>query len=355
MTLQGHSTMGLNKPNYTVRFYDDAAGNEKHKIVFEGWRREHKYILKADYYDVTQSRNLIGAEIWREILKTRDVLNPRIAALPTLGAVDGFPVSVWLNGEFLGLYTMCLHKDDDLFDMKDGEQAALLICNEFTEDEAGFRAPAELDEEGVHNWELEFCGTQDWTWVRESFNDLIAFVGSSTDEEFRQDLEKYLDVDSAIDYLILIYTLGLDSSGTKDLVMLNFGDEWIPSAYDMDEAFGMQHLSFDAEETCVEFLPELENGVWTSDTGSLLWDRLLQCFEPEIRERYAELRNTVLSAKNLLSLTELITGKIPAPLYLRDADHYPGRPDSSRMIRQIKTYIPERLAALDSILGGQEK
>lgn len=352
MTLQGHSTMGLDKPNYTVRFYDDSEGNHKHKVCFKNWTEEHKFILKADYYDVTQCRNLIGANLWRDILSTRDNLHPRIASLPSYGAVDGFPISVWLNDEFLGLYTMCLHKDDDLFGMTDGEQAALLICNEHTEDESEFRALAVLDEEGVHNWELEYCATKDDTWVRDSFNSLFEFVSDSSDEEFKLHLSQYLDVDTAIDYLIFIYSLGLENSGTKDLVMVNFGDIWIPSAFDMDEAFGMIPRSFDAHSPSDSFLPVKSEGVWTSNTGSILWDRILQNFESEIMARYSTLKSDVLGEDSILSALDSFTEAIPDLLYLRDAERYSGRPEYDSMIKQIKEYIPERLAVLDIVFGG---
>ena len=352
MTMQGHSTLGLDKPNYTVRFYDDADGIQKHKLRFGCWRKEHKYILKADYFDVTQCRNLVGAQLWRELVETRANVHPRLASLPTLGAVDGFPIALWLNDEFLGLYTFCLHKDDDLFDMKKGEQAAVLVCNKNSEDEASFRAPAVLDEEAVHDWELEFCGTEDDTWARGSFNGLIDFVMRSSDEEFRERLGEYLDVDAAVDYLVFIYTLGLVNSGVKDLVLVSFGDQWIPSAYDMDEAFGLMPEGEGAYAPD-DFLPRCEGGVWTSGTGSLLWDRLLQNYENEVRARYRELHAGPLSEEHILTLVDSFVDAIPASLYLRDAEKYPGRSSAAEMTEQIHRCMTERLPNLDEVLGGK--
>ena len=353
MNMQGHSTLGLDKSNYTLRFFDDQEAQEKHKLRFGDWQREHKFILKADYFDVTQGRNLIGARLWRGVEETREKLPARIASLPTLGTVDGFPVSVWLNDSFLGLYTLCLHKDDDLYGMRDGERNAILICNRNSEDEALFRAPVELDAEGVHDWEIEFSGTEDWDWARESFNSLIDFVMRSSDEEFRTGLSEYLDVDAAIDYLVFIYTLGLVNSGAKDLVMLSYGDAWIPMAFDMDEAFGMMPGG-EGFYPPDDFLPQRENGIWTSGTGSLLWDRLLQNFEQEIRERYQSLRQGVLSEDTILSAVAAYVDGIPASLYLREAERYPGRPAAAEMKEQIQNYLIERLPILDVRLGGTE-
>ena len=173
----------------------------------------------------------------------------------------------------------------------------------------------------------------------------------SSDEEFREHLGEYLDVDAAVDYLLFIYALGLSDSGAKDLVLLSYGDKWIPTVYDMDGAFG---LLPDGESASPpdSFLPRCEDGVWTSGTGSLLWDRLLQNFEGELRARYQTLRRGPLSAENILSAVDGFTGSIAASLYLRDAERYPGRPAADEMIEQIHCYIAERLPALDSVFGG---
>lgn len=350
MTLQGHSTFGRPKHNYTVRFFHDAKGNSKYYLRFPGWSKEHKYILKANYDDPTQCRNLTGAQIWREMAACRKNLPQQIAALPLLGAADGFPVQVYLNGEYFGLYTMNLHKDNDLYQMQDGERAALIICNRQTAAESLFRGPAAFTEDYTSDWEIEYCGTRNDAWARESFNQLIDFVMTSTDEEFRAGLHRHLDVNSAIDYLLFIYALGLSHSGAKDLVMLSFGDTWIPSAYDMDEAFGldMTDMRFLAPE---EFLPSQADGRWDSATGSLLWDRLLNGFLPEIRTRYASLRAGVLSAEHLLSLADARIGSIPEAFYDMDMSLYEDRPFfEQEMHMQISDYIPKRLAVLDTIL-----
>ena len=351
MTMQGHSTLGLDKANYTLRFFDDSDGTNKHKLCFRDWSGEHKFILKADYYDTTQCRNLVGAKLWRELVESRENVPERIASLPTLGAVDGFPVSVWYDGDFLGLYTLCLHKDDDLFGMKNGERAAILVCNKNTEDEALFRAPAILDNESMHDWELEYCGTEDRDWARESFNSLINFVMHSSNADFKNELGSYLDVDAAIDYLLFLYTLGLENGGAKDLVLVSYGDVWIPCAYDMDEAFGLMPLG-EGEYAPDSFLPRLETGVWSSGTGSLLWDRLLQNYSDELRARYAELRAGTLSEAHILAAVDEYIEQIPASLYLREAERYTGRPEAAAMKNQIHDYLTGHLPLLDEILLG---
>ena len=356
LTLQGHSTFGYPKKNYTIRFYDDPAGETKHKVQFRSWHREHKYILKANYVDASLCRNLVAAGLWKDMVDTRSNVPARVRALPTRGAVDGIPTAVYLNGDFFGLYTMNLHKDDDLYQMEEGKKEALLICNRQTADEALFRAPAAFAEDYSSDWEVEFCGTEDETWAKQSFNELISFLMNSSDEAFRARIGDLLDVDAAVDYLLFLYALGLRNGGAKDLVMLSYGGCWIPSAYDMDEAFGLdaQEFAFCPPE---EFLPSCRDGLWDSGTGSLLWDRVLNCFPERVMARYQALRETLLSADALIGRVQDFMAQIPVSFYDYDDLLFPERPlKNEPMAEQIRQYIVNRLPLLDNALkGGMEQ
>ncbi len=352
MTLQGHSTFGLPKKNYTIRFYDDTEGNSKHKIAFRDWRKEHKYILKANYADISQCRNLVAAGIWREMIKSRENVPQRILDLPTYGTVDGFPVAVYLNGDFFGLYTLNLHKDDDLYHMKEGNREALIICNAQTMDESLFRETAAFSEDYSSDWEIEFCGTEDESWAMESFNQLITFVMESSDEDFRLHLQDYMDVDAAVDYLLFIYAMGLPNSGAKDLVMLSYGEKWIPSAFDMDEAFGLDPAHGRYRDP-LEFLPALTGGPEPSGTNSLLWDRMLVNFQDRLRTRYFALRQSVFSDDFMINRVKDFIAQIPESFYDFDLYLYPERAIKDiRMEEQIIQYIRTRMKILDYIWGG---
>lgn len=351
---QGHSTLVNEKKNYTIRLFDDEALTVKHRMELRpGWHLEHKYVLKANYADVSQARNLIAARLWSRMTASRDNLNARLARTSNYGAVDGFPVTVWLNGEFHGLYTLCLHKDDDLYDMHEGNRDVIMICNDSGSDEAFFRAPAAF-EENASSWEIEFSAEEEEPWVKESFNALIRFVMESDDETFRTELSRHLDVDSAIDYLLFMYAAGLTDSAAKDLVLLSYeGGPWIASAYDMEDAFG---LSADGASALAAdaFLPGKQDGAWTSGTGSLLWDRLLGGYEDRIRARWQALRQDVLNANNLIAEAEALLSAVPDGDIRTDLNLYPGRTPIENPEEQILTYIRERMPLLDEIFGGAQ-
>lgn len=337
LSLQGHSTIDLDKKNYTLRLYDDADMTEKHKIRLNGWQKEHKYILKACMQDATACRNLIAADVWAEMTGSRAGVHPRLPETSHNGAVAGVPATVWLNGEFLGLYNLNLHKDNDLYGMQFDSPTAVIIANRQSCDESLFMAETPLDD-SLYDWELEYCGTEDTAWAADSFNRLIRFVMTASDEEFRTDLSRYLDVNGAIDYLIFIAAMGLKTNCAKDMVLITYdGELWIPTAYDLDDAF------------TEPFIPEKTASGWVTGTGSLLWDRLMNLFTGEIISRYHELRQSTLSS---VSLTERVSDyilSIPPRYYEMDAALYPGRGKADAGIDEITEFISGNLGMLDTV------
>ena len=353
-TWQGHSTLTEEKKNYTVRLYTDDELTEKNRMELRpGWQNEHKYVLKANYRDISLCRNLSCAEIWSQMAESRAGIPERLARTSHYGATDGFPVRVYHDGEFMGLYTMNLHKDDDLYGMYDNAREAVVICNRAGTPAGLFREEAAFSaddwEEG--DWEIEYCGTEgDTDWVKEDFNELVRFVMTADDEAFRSRLGEYLDVNSAIDYLIFIYAMGLTENADKDLTLIRYEDTpWIMTVYDMEDAFGLTKDGSEVQEANV-FLPGKVGTGWTTDTGSLFWDRLMNAFSGEIIARYRVLRGNVLTEENITAEVCTVLDAVPESLTEADYALYPNRERVSGDRGLILNYIHERLRLLDGIL-----
>ncbi len=348
-TWQGHNSLEYPKKNYTIRLYDNEAISEKHKLKFKGWQREHKYVLKANYRDVSQTRNLVAAHLWADMVKSRPNLFETLRHTSNYGAVDGFPVIVYVNGEFDGLYTMNLHIDDDLYQM-DNVLDAIMIANSTEPEETRFQAEAMFTDQ-KNAWEVEYCGSgEDEQWAKDRLNELIHFVINSNDDDFREHLRDYLDVDGALDYLIFLYVTGLQNNAAKDLVLLKYHDcdVWIPTVYDMERAFG---LALDGTEyiSPETFLPSRTPDTWNSETGSLLWDRIWTLFGKEIRDRYVNLRQTILTEEELIRRIDQYMEEIPNEYFEQDLQRYPRRIPEGKPGEQMKEYIHQRLWLLDRL------
>ena len=224
--------------------------------------------------------------------------------------------------------------------MKKGRDHAILISNDDSAPEAYFRETAAFT--GTSPWEVEFCGTEDTRWAENKLNAFIGFVMTSDDDTFRKELKQYLDVDSAIDYYLSIYALGLPQQKGANLVLICY-DKDLPftaSLFSMNKAFG---LSADGTETASpeEFLPG-------EPTGNLLWDRLAVLFRPEIEARYASLRKTAFDTDAMCRRVTECAAAIPGEL--TDADHavYPHPNPGLAHQEQITRYIVRRMELLDA-------
>ena len=348
---QGHTSMKYDKKNYTVKFYKDKEKQEKNKISLNGWKENSKYCLKANYIDFSQSRNIVSANIWTDVVGSRKNIDENIASLQYYGAVDGYPVMVFINDTYRGIYTMNIPKDDDTYGIGDEKNEALFVINSSGSDSSYFKSVlSEEDKKSI--FDLEYCYGEksgDTEWAYNSLDELINFVINNDGNTFKEEIEKYLDIESAIDYLLTSYYLGLTDNFAKNALMLTYnGEKWIFSLYDMDTAFG---LSFDGT---VFFEPDFQipvkndDGSISSSTGSLLWDKLLQNFYPEICERYKELRKTVFVNDSVVKRYDSFIKSIPQTCFEKEIEIWGNIPlYKENNIEQINEFLNSRSKLLD--------
>ena len=296
---QGHTSMLYDKKNFTIKFYENESESNKYKFSINGWDATNKYCLKANYIDYSSARNIVSSNIWSDVVASRKNLNENIAELEFYGGINGFPFALFINGEYQGLYTFNIPKDEDTYKIADEENEAMFVINSGFSDSANFKALIS-DEEKGEVFDLEYSYPEDAQWPYESMNNLLSFVISNDGSAFKNGIEKYLDIDAAIDYLITAYVLGVTDNFAKNMILITYdGQKWIPNMYDLDTACG---LSFDGTSYYdYDFsLPYVKNGVIHSGTENLLWDRILNNYTEELKERYFELRKDILNTDKLI-------------------------------------------------------
>ena len=353
---QGSSSMSYDKKNFTIKLYSDEARDTKLKKNFKDWgHASNKFVLKANYIDHSHERNILCANLWNEVVSSRtdyDNLPEEMRNSPRNGAIDGFPVKVYTNGTYQGIYTWNIGKDDWMWGMDEDNANHVLMCGElntdgvYAENACNFRT-LWSGTDGEH-WSVEI-GTNSEA-VKNSLNALISCVMNTDDETFKATIGNYLDMQSAIDYYLHQYVIcGLDGLAKNMLLATYNGTKWICGAYDMDSTFGLwwDGTSFvSAEYRCPEDYQE---------RYSLLWERMVSLFSEEIKARYTELRNTVYSYANMVTKFERFMDTIGKDLYAEDLEVYTGIPSgSTNNIKQIRNYIRDRLEYVDSKIIGSE-
>lgn len=213
---QGSSSMAYAKKNFTIKMYSDEARETKLKKAFKDWKFEqNKYVLKANYIDHSHARNIVSARLWNEVVASRsdyETLPTEFKASPKKGAIDGFPIKLYTNGTYQGIYTWNIGKDDWMWGMDEDNPNHILLCaelntgDEFGETPCNFRTLWDGNESA---WGVEVGANS--ASLKDGLNNLIECVKDTDDETFMATIGNYLDLQSAIDYWIHQYIIcGLD-------------------------------------------------------------------------------------------------------------------------------------------------
>ena len=326
---QGSSSLAYPKKNFTIKF--DEAFEAK-----SGWGEQKKYCLKANYIDASHARNIVSATLWGAIVKSRAGVDSRLSSLPNGGAIDGFPILVYINDIYQGLYTWNIPKDKWMFGMGDGDSEAI-ICAETHSDGTKFRTEVLVD---GSDFELEYAPDDSNTaWIAESVNRLINACNASDEALIGQ----YVDIQSAIDYYIFeCFVNGLDIYDKNYLLATYDGVKWFFSAYDLDTTYGNHWAG-------KEYYTHKQMSFADVARSHKLMNWILTNKKAELISRYKELRNDILSEGNLLLLFSNFICQIPQAAYAMESVIWPQMPGTmTNNISQIMNHMRLRLEWLDA-------
>lgn len=339
---QGDSSVAREKKNYTLVFYSDPEFERKEKIEFMDGIKQNKWCAKAYYDDPSRFKNNLAAKLWGQIVKMRSNIPEELIDSPNYGAIDGYPILIHINDEFTGLYMMNVPKDDFTFGMDSDNPSHCCAYGNGNND--GNANPAD----NVLSAEFRLASVAGWdnevpeAWTNSTENGLIAlidFVMTSTDEEFKANLDTYLDVKSALDYYCMMYLLCATDSLANNMILLTYdgGTKWYCSAYDMDSILGTE--AWGGKNTYDTPCPEGYN-----DTNSLLWQRIEAVFAQELYDEYQFLRSTVLSIENIEREMTIFTESIGDVNYVREYMKWGG---GVNQLNVLKEFIEKRAEYVD--------
>lgn len=309
-----------------------------------------KYALKSEYADKSASRNLTASAIWSAVTATRNKIDKNLAQLPGYGADAGFPVLFYTNNNYKGIYNLCKPNDESLFGIDNPETQALIYTFPFF---GTFDFRYQKSSDGFVPCQVIYPKDEEkMQSAKQRFLDFSDFVLNCDDAEFKEQIEKMLDVDAAIDYLICVYAFGADLNVDLFCNWVTYdGKKWIPSMYNLTHTFGIKQTGeYVSANDSVK--PSFSDGKLSSGTDNALWEKLCRNFSKEIIERYTFLRQSVLNPDNIKAVFESNALKISEEVYLSEFDEYPekhyfsGKYDA----QGIYEWSQERFAILDEVL-----
>lgn len=312
---QGTSSMKYPKKNFTIALFEDEERTVKLKKDLRGWGAQNKFCLKANWIDISHARNIVSARLWADIVKSRpdySELPELLRISPNQGAIDGFPIKVYANGIYQGRYTWNIPKDKWMVNMDDELNTHCVLCGE-NYDGGCFRAAPIIDGSDWSDEIHDVCPDN----IKTRWTEVVNFIINSSDDEFKTNLGNYFDVQSLIDYHIFGMAMcGLDSYGKNQIYMTYDGIKWIASMYDMDSTWGLYWNG----ETLVspDYARDKFEDMVNGRQGNLLYSRLEQNFYEALQARWAELKHSALSMKNIITHFERFTEVTPQELMKED-------------------------------------
>lgn len=362
--VQGASSVGLPKKNYTLNLDQDFE-------AFSGFGKQHKYVIKANYLDASQSLNVVNAKLWGKIRATHyqvsDALqdnagnyltdnngnhiiaetDPQLSIGGNYGAVDGFPIALYINDQYWGLYGFNIPKDDWMAKMP--SEAGYAIVDAVWSPQGAFQEETNFKD----SLELQFCGTKDTKWVQDSINKLIDVAVAHYDkaEDFDNAAMPLIDFDSVYDYYIYSVLTGNVDGVYRNYLLQTFdGKKWYFASYDMDESFGKSPQSGN-------YLPAKSlggNDFWHQETtfeniasNNRLFYQFWKFHKVELLSRTKDLIDDVMSTSKVDIEFINYSRAIPKLVLLHEFKLWPHMPDTTvNTVDRIGRWYLERVAWL---------
>lgn len=364
--VQGASSVGNPKKNYTLNL-------DKDFVAFPSYGKNHKYVIKANYIEPSQALNVVGARLWG---KMRDVhreantgiqningdqlvdnsgnrivaeTDPQLSIGGTYGAVDGFPIAVYINNQYWGLYTFNIPKDDWMAKMPRESKNKYAIIDTIWTPQGAFLKETNLKDDQM---ELQFCSTNDDSWVKDSVNKLIRAVIASYDtaDAFNAAVSPLLDIDSAIDYYIFSVLVNNDDGIFRNYLLQTFdGIKWYFAAYDLDSIFGRTPDFRNHTLAKSDTDDWRDHGVTFENVTNVnrLMYQLWKFYKDEILKRTKALVDGVMSDSAVDTAFVNFARHIPIKAYDAELDVWPHTPNTSvDNVNRIGRWYMQRVAWL---------
>ena len=364
---QGGSSVrrGYPKRNYTVKFAEAVQ-------FLDTWGAQKKYCLKANWIDPSAMRNIVCARIWSGFVGNRlaktdpDYKNSTLYNAPARGAVNGFPVILYINGEFEGLYTLNIPKDKWLFNMGAGTNEYIVGAESNGCSACGFLATPTFTGDEVQQT-LDFAveemsdGVEESTVIASFQTMANAIKNAPNSADWEAAVEPYFDVSSAIDYLIFVCCLGAYDNTRKNILYATYdGTKWFMSAYDMDATFGMSVYGNDTYD--------VNNDRNTfANIAKASWNRLFYLVynysRQKLVDRYKQARENLMSDVSLWKILADFAVVIPQSAYDADGKRWPTMLSTAianmhnymDYYRMHCAYLDQEIAQLEASLATEEE
>lgn len=327
---QGDSSSTWDKKSYRIKTYRDADLTEK--LSFKPtahWLAASKWNLKAYFTDPTQTRDVVAANLGAEIWSTQKKTPLSMIKSSNFGFVDGFPINLYINDEYAGLYSFNIPKGDYGDTKAQIEGVTYSKVTQFSEYPEG---GAKINGSDFSLNQPDYMTSE----IKASFNKMLQFIVESTDEEFENNVDQYADVEALVDYLLFTNIIGNTDAWGKNQQWITYDlKKWYIHPYDLDASLGG------------EWNGHLNPKLGVNNGQHQLFNRLKTAFPEVIKARYAELR-TWLTPAHVINLYHEKMDAISETNYARELAKWQEPNADKYTAQQLTDYIIDRFHKCDN-------
>lgn len=359
---QGTSSLQYVLKNFTARLKDENMADYYYTPYSNGVL-ENVYCFKCDYMESTHSRNVGLAKFVNDCLY--DTKNPAQQKDDKIrNSIAGFPCLLYINDELQGVYNFNLDRYSTRpFGYTDPDKCIVYEVSANSDTTAG----------AFYKWS-EASGKSQLDYYKSDFeclypptraagNDnmselirLIEWVNDSSDEDFKDNIGRYFNLEYLLRYYLFVLVFGAVDSLGKNMKLATWdGLVWYPQVYDADTTIGLDNTGF------LKFDMDIEMGDENvfNTTGSQLWRKVVLLFDAELKAQYSLMRQDRFTVDNIMKYLygEQIS-QIPAYYYNKDMQSKYLNFGSSYLYalhgsgeQHIRKWIRERLMYCDTLLG----
>ena len=297
---QGSSTLYNRKRNFRFTFYKDSSFSKKNKIKIGEMVRTSGFNLKANYTDNTRIKEFLMNRIFMSIWEDRVNLHSypweaeEIPCSGATGMIKGFPIRVNIGGNFYGIDVFGLKKDEKNY-LLDGDTSGMIVSGTRgnTNDPNNWTAAKPEDWEDEMNDELTESNKQ-------ALTDFFSFINS---ENFtKENVPQRMSVIDWIDYFIGLQVFLMRDNTCRNMILYAKEDKkkLYPFFYDLDLSWFFYDNNYNLDIMTSSYAVDMS-----------LWENFKSLYEDEIRNRYAYLRENILSIETIQAMYEDIAKDIP--------------------------------------------
>ena len=236
---QGDSSLVFDKKSFRIRFFTDETRVEREKIQILPFVPKVSDInLKAYATDWTKGNDVIVAKVGSELtMLNGEQLEPEQRFGPNQEYITGYPITVYVNGNYQGLYSLNTKKGDAVIS-DDNNPLNACIQASTNGSQTAFKASTatfdpEVDFELISPDKLT-------TEIEQSFDDIMRLSFSRTEGEFKNKISEKVNLQSFANWIVLIMYFTLNDTITKNIIyQTRDGMKWSAVPYDFDLAWGI--------------------------------------------------------------------------------------------------------------------